>query len=401
MTRRERILLLIVGGFSLLALGYFALSTFFGEDPRLERIAELEQEVDRHELQVRRGVSARRQIGELEARALPANEQLARDRYQEWLFERVEQAGLRQWSIDPVATRSASRAGNPIGFSIRGVGNLGQLTEFLAAIYQVDYLHQIRQLHVRPLEGTKDLDVSLLVQAMSLPGVTTRNSLPPNPQPQMVQQELDMAVRAIIQRNLFSPENNSPQLAKIPDVKIELGKSVAIEPAAKDADQLDVLVWSIGGEPPAGSSIDNKTGKFRWTPKELGTFAVEIRVTDDGFPAKEARQQVAIQVVKPTPPPEKIAGPPPKPKPSFDAAKHAYVISTIQTGDRWQMWLHDRTTDKIEKLRLGDRIDIGTVQATVVRITQREVELDADGKRLLIEIGESLTEASELPAGGI
>ncbi|MCA9249170.1 MAG: putative Ig domain-containing protein [Planctomycetales bacterium] len=400
MTRRERILLILVGAMSLLALGSFVVSALFSEDPRLDRIAELEQEIEQQERQIRLGAKARRLIGEMEKHALPADIQLAQDRYQEWLFERLEKAGLRQWSVDPVSGRSASRAGTPIAFSIRGVGNLGQFTALLGSFYYVDFLHQIRQLQVRPLEGTKDLDISLLVQAMSLPGVTERDTLPEIAQARISADNLEQATRDIFERNLFAPENNAPRLAKISDIQIELGKSVAIEPKAEDADELDKLRWSLVDGIPDGANFETTSGRFRWTPKDVGSYAIELRVTDDGYPAKAATQRVAIRVVEP-PPPEKIVVPSEKPKPSFDRAKYAYLISTIQTGEQWQMWLHDRTNDRIERLTLGDRVDVGSVQATVIRISARSVELEADGKRLLVSLGENLTEASELPGGGI
>jgi hypothetical protein len=51
------------------------------------------------------------------------------------------------------------------------------------------------------------------------------------------------------------------------------------------------------------------------------------------------------------------------------------------------------------KLRPGEGFRIGTFSGKVLRIEDDDVVLDSDGQRLLLAIGESLSQASALPPG--
>ncbi len=89
---------------------------------------------------------------------------------------------------------------------------------------------------------------------------------------------------------------------------------------------------------------------------------------------------------------------PPKP-PAFDAAKHAVITAIIEVNHQPEIWLSVRTTGKTLRLREGETFEVGALSGTVVRIGDRDAELEAGGKRLLVSLGESLREAAEIPSG--
>jgi hypothetical protein len=75
---------------------------------------------------------------------------------------------------------------------------------------------------------------------------------------------------------------------------------------ATDADlPANSLSYSLGGNVPAGASIDRVTGHFSWTPlpEQAGTQAVTVVVTDNGQPPLSATQSVQVVVV---PPPDNL-----------------------------------------------------------------------------------------------
>jgi hypothetical protein len=104
------------------------------------------------------------------------------------------------------------------------------------------------------------------------------------------------------------------------------------------------------------------------------------------------------------PPPPVARREAPKPvevRPTFDAAKFAFLTAILEIEGRPQAWLNVRTTGKTLKLHEGDQFEVGQLKAKVARIGPREIELDAGGKRLVVPLGQSLRGASSGPPGGL
>lgn len=81
---------------------------------------------------------------------------------------------------------------------------------------------------------------------------------------------------------------------------------------------------------------------------------------------------------------------PPPPPPRFDPAKHAYLTAIVAVGDRQQAWIFARTSDETFKLFEGDTFEIGGAGGKVLRIGQRDVEIEFDGRQYLLALGENL-----------
>lgn len=96
------------------------------------------------------------------------------------------------------------------------------------------------------------------------------------------------------------------------------------------------------------------------------------------------------------PPPPRPPAPPssaPPPPPVFDESKYAYLTSVLAVGSEPQAWLSIRPTKQTLRLKTGDDLRVGRVTATVVRIGDAEMEIEQDGKRRVIRLGQPLTES--------
>jgi len=91
--------------------------------------------------------------------------------------------------------------------------------------------------------------------------------------------------------------NVAPVLAAIGDKAGSVGVEVAFTATATDADiPANALTFSLDTGAPAGATINGATGAFSWTPSGGGSFPVTIRVTDNGSPALDDFEAIAINV---------------------------------------------------------------------------------------------------------
>jgi hypothetical protein len=101
--------------------------------------------------------------------------------------------------------------------------------------------------------------------------------------------------------------NNAPVLAPVLSRTVSEGNLLVVTNAATDPDAgAHVLTFSLEPGAPEGMSITS-TGVITWTPTEAqgpGTYAVTVRVTDDGAPALSATTTFSVFVVEVNTPPE-------------------------------------------------------------------------------------------------
>jgi hypothetical protein len=99
-----------------------------------------------------------------------------------------------------------------------------------------------------------------------------------------------------------SETNEAPLMQPVPVVTVAAGQPIQVTPAATDADlPAQTLAFSLAGTPPDGMTIDATTGLISWTPDaEMTpqTVVVEVLVTDNGSPARNASLQMPIQVIE-------------------------------------------------------------------------------------------------------
>jgi len=111
---RERLFGLIVVTVAVFLAGFFLYSWVAGQfDRAVKEIARLKNDIQKFERTSALGRTASRKIAQFEERSLPANPEVARTRYQTWLVNEMELAGL----IEPDVRQIDRKA--------RGVARLG------------------------------------------------------------------------------------------------------------------------------------------------------------------------------------------------------------------------------------------------------------------------------------
>jgi len=102
----------------------------------------------------------------------------------------------------------------------------------------------------------------------------------------------------------------------------------------------------------------------------------------------------------PAPPPKAPESPPQPPAPPpFDPSRYAYLTAIVSQDGLPEAWLIARTDGKRYRLREGDPFEVGPLKGKVLRINRRDAEVEIDGQRWRIPIGENLREMVKISDG--
>jgi hypothetical protein len=401
MSKRERTLALVVGVCLLLVAGFYGLTKWNGAiRVRRAQIASLEKAVRDKNRNVRLSIAPADRLQDYQRRSLPADLEKARSLYQTWLLNLVKEVGLEDTQVNVLPARSEKGVYQVLGFSVSGRGNLPKLVSFLHQFYSADLLHRVRRLHVKRVPGTRQLDLALAIDAVSLPTADSEDKLNDQDLRRLAHGDQAAYLEAILARNLHGPANKPPGIESIGEQTKYVGDTVAFTVRARDPDKLDRLSYRLAGNGLEGAKIDRQSGAFEWRASKPGTYEVVVAVTDDGYPPKAAEQTVKIRInerpPEETPPPQVAVA-----KPSFALAKFAFVTAITEAGGKRQAWISLRTDGKLLKLFEGDEFPIGEVTVKITRITEKTVELDAPvlEKRLLVSLGQNLAQGLDPDAG--
>ncbi len=102
-------------------------------------------------------------------------------------------------------------------------------------------------------------------------------------------------------RVIVSEPNAAPTIAGIPDRTVVWGTAITTTASASDPNN-DELTFSLDAGAPAGAAINESTGEFSWMPtlaQAPGTYAITVRVTDDGSPPASATTSFRVIVDEP------------------------------------------------------------------------------------------------------
>jgi hypothetical protein len=207
--RREKILAAVTAGLVALSAGWILFfsggSLSYAELSRQRD--DLVTQVNRKEMAVKKAAQAARRLAEWQHRALPSDATDARALYQTWLRELAERFQFHQLNVDASASGQQSQRNTftLFAFTLHGRTNLVKLVEFLYAFSSAGHLHQIRSIDVKPVENSPELDVSLTVEAMSLPGADRTNKLTTAQNKTLPRAKLADYSKTIVGRNVFGP----------------------------------------------------------------------------------------------------------------------------------------------------------------------------------------------------
>lgn len=202
--RRQKILLGAFATLVLATVGDRVLSSYYFEPvERAERTAAgLTTEVEETRQKVRRAKKDAQRLTQLRNISLPADVEGARTYYQAWLTdlaENIEFAGLRVDSSPPRTFDGYQ--GLP--FSLRCTGNLEKLTALLYEFYRTPMLHHIKSLTITPIASSRELNLSLAIEALLIDGAPAEFD-PPDDFKSLLANDGIENYQAVARRNFFS-----------------------------------------------------------------------------------------------------------------------------------------------------------------------------------------------------
>jgi hypothetical protein len=100
----------------------------------------------------------------------------------------------------------------------------------------------------------------------------------------------------------------------------------------------------------------------------------------------------------PRPPVARKEDPPPPPK--FDDAEHAKFSGSVGIGDKFQAWIHIRTTGETLHLYPGDSFKVGQLEGQVVSVESRSMVYQSGDKKYRVTLDQTLRKGTELGPDG-
>ncbi|MCX7428302.1 MAG: hypothetical protein NTW96_22065, partial [Planctomycetia bacterium] len=305
LNKRERTLAIVTGGLMALVAGRFLLVGLVG--PPASLVAQrdgLAAEVEKKQDRLDAAAKARKQLDEWGRRSLPSVPETARSLYQNWLLEQLAGAKVQQVKVQSNPKTPVAGIYDRLPFTVQGRGTAEHFADFLYRFYSAGHLHKIRLMTIKPIKDSADLDVTLTVEALCLPGADRPDRLADVASKRLAQPDAESYVKMIGARRLFSPH-----------------------------------------QPP--------------------------------------------KVATPEPP----KNPEPKP-PEFEHANQLAVTGTGEVDGRPQAWLTLRTTGEKARSFEGETFAFKQVKGKVLRVLDRSVELEINGKRYTVALGQTIEKAA-------
>jgi hypothetical protein len=212
MINRKNLLLLVLGVILAFYAGEWLLNTLLRAplEARQNKTRQLENELQRGKKDLAQARKAGRELVAWQRQSLPSDTEVARSLYRGWLLELVQHVGLADPNVnsgDPVTKKGIYSA---LGFSVRGRGTLEQLTKFLFEFYSAGHLHRISSLGITPLQKSRELDLSITIEALALPEADRKDRLTTERFDRLAPADLKGTLatlddyRSIVDRNLFA-----------------------------------------------------------------------------------------------------------------------------------------------------------------------------------------------------
>jgi hypothetical protein len=180
LNKGERMLAIAIVGVLVLIVGWGVWSAvgdpFSGLGEERDR---LQAEVDERESERTRLLQAKQQLESWKKRSLPTDTSAARNEYREWLAALAEKEGRfgRPPLGPPEMAGSKGNVYTAYKAQLKVKGTLAQLRDFLKKFYTSGNLQVIRRLSIKTTEGSKELDITMDVEALALSGANRPKGL--------------------------------------------------------------------------------------------------------------------------------------------------------------------------------------------------------------------------------
>ncbi|QDS95047.1 hypothetical protein FF011L_38310 [Roseimaritima multifibrata] len=386
MTQRERFLAILVGGVLLLITLQWGINRFrTARADRDTEIARLTNEIETANNMNRLGFASREQMARFVERSLPSDPDRAVSEYSDWLLMLMEASGVTGSEVDSVNNSAFGDLYRVYNFRVSASGDMEKIVWLLHAFHRTDYLQRIRNMTIKPRGIGGDLQLSMSLEVLAMNEASPQQP-PPSELSPLVDADVNNYLDPILDRNFFSPPNQSPRFAGEQNVKAILGETLKVSPKFEDPDG-DTVSLELLGDIPEGITFNKSTGSIEWKPTELSSIKLRIAATDAGRPSRTVEQVLSVTVEEP--PKEEMAKPA-----SFDEASQAFLNALVYSKGSWEAWMTVRTRGEKLELRAGDEIEVGSVTGKVIDVTQRFIELEVDDRRFTLKLDDNLATAA-------
>ena len=325
---------------------------------------------------------------------------MAQNRYQSWLLESADKAGVADVSVDPIGDIPVGDLYRRFGFRLSGKTNLKDLVSLLHQIAAKDFLHRIREMNFGPArDGGLNLEMTLDVAALNIAEADPEELQAPS---WRITKDLAESQRMILNRNFFEPPNQPPQFRGSENMVAYRGQDNQLKFSFDDPERTQVRI-TVKGDLPDWARFDEGSGELKVRPPALAEdssdddadsnssvekLEVNLIASDEGYPRREVSQRIVVDFRDPPPPPK-----PSPPPPGFDDSTQTFLTALVQGQDDWTAWMNVRTRGKTLKLRAGDEFEIGSIRGKVVEVYSKGVRLEIEGKLYELRPAGKLSEA--------
>jgi|GEM_PF-2155724 len=345
MSRREKILATAIGALLLLLAGSRGYAAYRqAVELRRDALISAEQTLSKARVAVQRGQRARHRLLAWRKKSLPANHDIARSLYQDWLQQELSQASVQVEQLRDT-TASGSRSRDELApqfrlftFSVHAQGTLASLVRFLYRFYMAPHLHRIASASLKPTADRKELDIKLAIEAIAVPGCRRTDQLAAN-EARSGQARTGENVGENAKKNIAGPDKGSE--------KGEPGKD--------------------------GLSADLENRQLEQVLKAIQSRNV--------FAVYQPHQSPAGQATVP----------------AEDAAQQTRVSGLTYGGGGWRLALRRQDTGRTRYFRLGDHIHIGQIEGRIASMDGRQVVIDTAAGKRAVRLGQSLLEGTVVP----
>ncbi len=204
--KREKVLAIVVAVLLVAVAGRMGARVLLSPlSLRQTEVEALAQRIAERQKKIEAALPAQARLAEYRRRSLPSDPQVARSLYQNWLLELTDRVKFKGRKVESSDGRVVKGIYHNLPFTVRGEGSLDQLVQFLYEFYSAGHLHRIRRLSVKPQEKSSDLELTIVIEALSLVDADRRDKLTTLPGNRLARQDLGAYRNSIVERNLFAP----------------------------------------------------------------------------------------------------------------------------------------------------------------------------------------------------
>ena len=172
----------------------------------------------------------------------------------------------------------------------------------------------------------------------------------------------------------FKQSNKPPKFGPVGERHAVLGKEFSMPVKATDEDPDTKLSYSLAAGAPEGSTINAETGEFKWTPPATmvpGAIKLTVQVADNGNPPNTVKQEVTITV-------------------GDDLAQFTELTGIFDKNGTRELWLSDKSTNRLIVLKEGEALRYADIDATVFRINKKSILLKKEDSLWQLDLGDTL-----------